>query len=69
MPTSQPVVLLTRLKEGDFFSGWMRDDFVQVENDGRIIEPSLSEVTAQVAVRYEEAHGKRFPYRKHRSLA
>lgn len=55
------------LKEHGFFQAYLRDDLVLVEDDGRITGgQTLAEVAALVAVRYQEVHGRRFPYRTRR---
>jgi len=68
LASTQPVVLFGRPKENTFFTSYLRDDFVLVENDGGIIGQTLGEVTALVAIRYEEVHGRSFPYRRRRRL-
>lgn len=64
----KPVVLFGRPKEEKFFPGYLRDDFVLVDDDGSIISPTLGEASALVAIRYEEVHGRPFPYRRRRRL-
>lgn len=60
----KPVVLFGKPKEHNFYPAYLRDELVLVEDDGRIVGQTLAEVTALAAVRYEEVHGRRFPYRQ-----
>lgn len=62
----KPVVLFGQPKEKGFFAGSLRDDFVLVDDAGSILSPSIAEATALVAIRYEEVHGRPFPYRRRR---
>ena len=62
----KPVVFFGQPKEKTFALGMLRPDFVLVDDGGSIISPSIAEATALVAVRYEEVHGRRFPYRRRR---
>ena len=61
---TQPIVLFSRAKEGDHFPVYLRPDYALVERDGRIIKPTISELQAQVAMRYAEVHEKVVPYRE-----
>lgn len=64
----KPVVLFGKPKEHNFFPGYLREDFILVEDDGSIVSPTLGEASALVAIRYEEVHGRPFPYRRRRGL-
>lgn len=63
---AQPVVILGKPKEGDFFPGLLRDDYALLDDDGTIIQPSLSELQALVSIRYVEVHGRHVPFRRNR---
>ena len=60
--SSKPVVLFARMKEGSHFPVYLRPDYALVENDGRILRPTLSELQAHVMMRYAEVHDKLVPY-------
>lgn len=62
----KPVVFFGQPKEKTFAPGMLRPDFVLIDDDGSIASPSIAEATALVAVRYEEVHGRPFPYRRRR---
>jgi len=56
-------VLFGRPKEGDFYPTQLRDDYALVDDDGTIIQPSLSELRGRVLRRHAEIHDKTVPYR------
>lgn len=58
----QPILLFTRSKEGGFYPTQMRSDYASVEETGEILRPTLSELAAQVMIRYLEVHDKDAPY-------
>ena len=60
--STKPVVLFSRMKEGSHFPVYLRPDYALVENDGRILKPTMSELQAQVIMRYAEVHHKLVPY-------
>ena len=58
----QPVVILGKPKEGDFFPGLLREGYFLLDDDGTIVRPSLTELQAEVSIRYMEVHGRDVPY-------
>lgn len=58
----KPVVLHTKPKDGDFFGVYSRQDYARIDDNGFISEPTLTEVTARIALRYAEVHDRRVPY-------
>lgn len=58
----QPVVIFGKPKENGFFPGLAREDFILLENDGVMVYPTRSEIQALIATRYEEFHGRVFPF-------
>lgn len=60
--TPQPLLLFTRSKEGGFYPTQMRSDYASVEETGNILQPTLSELAAQVLTRFLEVHEKDAPY-------
>ena len=61
---SQPVVLFSKSKEGDFYPTQMRADYALVGDDGTILSPTIAELSAHALMRFLEVHEKTVPYGK-----